>query len=168
MYINQICMLYADLSLLCLASGYALSSVEGRVSMEFFDLSESAQSKKYVFCTLAAKRWVHVWRLIIAQYYDWTVHVVPVSSIETMDSETSFANTLSQFPIYIFWSLKGGPGVSGRVLSPVTGRSRVQVAVSSHCTGEGKACHWHPSPDPAQSGSSLHWVRPFFYIFWSL
>ena len=53
-------MLYADLSLLCLASGYALSSVEGRVSMEFFDLSESAQSKKYVFCTLAAKRWVHV------------------------------------------------------------------------------------------------------------
>jgi hypothetical protein len=31
--------------------------------------------------------------------------VVPISSIETMDSETSFANTLSQFPIYIFWSL---------------------------------------------------------------
>ncbi|VAH88199.1 unnamed protein product [Triticum turgidum subsp. durum] len=29
-------------------TGYALSSVEGRVSMEFFDLSESAQSKKYV------------------------------------------------------------------------------------------------------------------------
>jgi len=24
---------------------------------------------------------------------------------------------------------------------PVTGRSRVRVAVSSHCTGEGKACH---------------------------
>jgi len=95
-------MLYADLSLLCLASGYALSSVEGRVSMEFFDLSESAQSKKYVFCTLAAKRWAHVWRLIIPQYYDSNVHVVPVSSIETMDSETSFANTLSQFPIYIF------------------------------------------------------------------
>jgi hypothetical protein len=45
-------MLYADLSFFCLASGYALSSVEGRVSMEFFDLSESAQSKKYVFCTL--------------------------------------------------------------------------------------------------------------------
>jgi hypothetical protein len=95
-------MLYADLSLLCLASGYALSSVEGRVSMEFFDLSESAQSKKYVFCTLAAKRWAHVWRLIIAQYYDSNAHVVPISSIETMDSETSFANTLSQFPIYIF------------------------------------------------------------------
>ncbi|KAF2939878.1 hypothetical protein DAI22_03g228900 [Oryza sativa Japonica Group] len=34
-------------------TGYALSSVEGRVSMEFFDLSESAQSKKYVFCILA-------------------------------------------------------------------------------------------------------------------
>ena len=44
----------------------------------------------------------------------------------------------------------------------MTGRSRVRVAVSSHCTGEGKACHWHPSPDPAQSGSSLHWVRPLF------
>ena len=29
---------------------------------------------------------------------------------------------------------KGGPGASGRVLPPVTGRSRVRVAVSSHCT----------------------------------
>lgn len=29
-------------------AGYALSSVEGRVAMEFFDLSESGQSKKYV------------------------------------------------------------------------------------------------------------------------
>jgi hypothetical protein len=57
---------------------------------------------------------------------------------------------------------KGGPGASGRVLPPVTGRSRVRVAVSSHYTGEGKACHWHPSPDPTQSGSSLHWVRRFF------
>jgi hypothetical protein len=56
--------------------------------------------------------------------------------------------------------LKGGPGASSRVLPPVTGRSWVRVAVSSHCTGEGKACHWHPSPDPAQSGSSLHGVRP--------
>ena len=37
--------------------------------------------------------------------------------------------------------LKGGPGASGRVLPPVTGRSRVRVAVSSHCTGEGKDCH---------------------------
>jgi len=46
--------------------------------------------------------------------------------------------------------------------NPVTGRSPVRVAVSSHCTGVGKACHWHPSPDPAQSGSSLHWVRPFY------
>jgi len=37
--------------------------------------------------------------------------------------------------------LKGGPGVSGRVLPPVTGRSQVRVAVSSHYTCEGKACH---------------------------
>lgn len=29
-------------------AGYALSSVEGRVAMEFFDLSEAGQSKKYV------------------------------------------------------------------------------------------------------------------------
>jgi len=36
---------------------------------------------------------------------------------------------------------KGGPGASGRVLPLVTGWSRVRVAVSSHCTGEGKACH---------------------------
>ena len=35
--------------------------------------------------------------------------------------------------------LKGGPGASGRVLPPVTRRSRVRVAVSSHCTSEGKA-----------------------------
>lgn len=34
--------------------GYALSSVEGRVAMEFFDLSDAGQSKKYVllaWCT---------------------------------------------------------------------------------------------------------------------
>ena len=36
---------------------------------------------------------------------------------------------------------KGGSGASGRVLPPVTGRSRVRVAVSSHGTGEGKTCH---------------------------
>ncbi|CAH9100258.1 unnamed protein product [Cuscuta europaea] len=30
-------------------TGYALSSVEGRVAMEFFDLSEAGQSKKYAF-----------------------------------------------------------------------------------------------------------------------
>ena len=37
--------------------------------------------------------------------------------------------------------VKGGPGASGRVLPPETGRSWVRVAVFSHCTGEGKACH---------------------------
>jgi cell cycle arrest protein BUB3 len=30
-----------------LYAGYALSSVEGRVAMEFFDLSEASQAKKY-------------------------------------------------------------------------------------------------------------------------
>ncbi|KAL3621508.1 hypothetical protein CASFOL_036420 [Castilleja foliolosa] len=30
-------------------TGYALSSVEGRVAMEFFDLSEAGQSRKYAF-----------------------------------------------------------------------------------------------------------------------
>ncbi|WOL16952.1 mitotic checkpoint protein [Canna indica] len=30
-------------------TGYALSSIEGRVAMEFFDLSEAAQAKKYAF-----------------------------------------------------------------------------------------------------------------------
>ena len=73
-----------------------------------------------------------------------------------------FVYTLIILFLFSFVPLKGGPGASGRVLPPVTGRSRVRVAVSSHCIGEGKACHWHPSPDPAQSGSSLHWVRPFF------
>lgn len=33
-------------------AGYALSSVEGRVAMEFFDLSETSQSKKYVIILL--------------------------------------------------------------------------------------------------------------------
>ena len=66
------------------------------------------------------------------------------------------------FSLFMSSFLKGGPSASDRVLPPVTGRSRVRVVVSLHCTGEGKACHWHPSPDPAQSGSSLHWVRPFF------
>ena len=30
-------------------TGYALSSVEGRVAMEFFDLSEAGQAKKWDF-----------------------------------------------------------------------------------------------------------------------
>ncbi|KAL7119114.1 hypothetical protein ACP275_02G043200 [Erythranthe tilingii] len=30
-------------------TGYALSSIEGRVAMEYFDLSEASQSKKYAF-----------------------------------------------------------------------------------------------------------------------
>ena len=42
--------------------------------------------------------------------------------------------------ICMVW-VKGGPGASGRVLPPVTGRSRVRVVVSSHYTGEGKAYH---------------------------
>ena len=42
---------------------------------------------------------------------------------------------------YILACLKGGSGASGRVLPPVTGRYRVRVGVSSHCTSEGKACH---------------------------
>jgi len=43
-----------------------------------------------------------------------------------------------------------------------------RVAVSSHCTGEGNACHWHLSPDSAQSVSSLHWVYPFLIYSWNL
>ena len=46
-----------------------------------------------------------------------------------------------KFSQYINWIRKGGPGASGKVLPPVTGRSQVRVTVSSHCTGEGKACH---------------------------
>ena len=38
-------------------------------------------------------------------------------------------------------------------LWPVTGRSRVQVAVSSHCTGKGKARHSHHSLDPHRAGA---------------
>ena len=64
---------------------------------------------------------------------------------------------------------KGGPGASGRVLPPVTGRFRVWVAVSSHCTGEGKACHWQPFPRPSTerelSAPGTHISRPFGVYF---
>ncbi|WZZ07822.1 hypothetical protein YC2023_093743 [Brassica napus] len=43
-------------------TGYALSSVEGRVSMEFFDLSEAAQAKNYgTFATGGCDGFVNVW-----------------------------------------------------------------------------------------------------------
>ena len=49
---------------------------------------------------------------------------------------------LTSYSFFVVYThRKGGPGASGRVLPPVTGRSQVRVAVSSHCTGEGKACH---------------------------
>ncbi|RLM91183.1 putative beta-1,3-galactosyltransferase 16 [Panicum miliaceum] len=38
--------------------------------------------------------------------------------------------------VYLRYIWKGGPGASGRVLPPMTGRSRVRIAVSSHWTGE--------------------------------
>ena len=76
---------------------------------------------------------------------------------------TLLGQALSLFCLFFLFLgvhiLKGRPGASGRVLPPVTGRSGVRVTVSSHCTGEGKACHWHPSPDPLCTGYAL-------YIFW--
>ncbi|KAF4364400.1 hypothetical protein F8388_006977 [Cannabis sativa] len=43
-------------------TGYALSSVEGRVAMEFFDLSEGSQAKKYgTFATGGCDGFVNVW-----------------------------------------------------------------------------------------------------------
>ncbi|MBA0649325.1 hypothetical protein Goklo_016899 [Gossypium klotzschianum] len=43
-------------------TGYALSSVEGRVAMEFFDLSEASQAKKYgTFATGGCDGFVNVW-----------------------------------------------------------------------------------------------------------
>ncbi|XP_028548528.1 mitotic checkpoint protein BUB3.1-like isoform X2 [Dendrobium catenatum] len=43
-------------------TGFALSSVEGRVAMEFFDLSEASQSKKYgTFATGGCDGYVNVW-----------------------------------------------------------------------------------------------------------
>ncbi|THG23606.1 hypothetical protein TEA_025944 [Camellia sinensis var. sinensis] len=43
-------------------TGYALSSVEGRVAMEFFDLSEAGQSKNYgTFATGGCDGYVNVW-----------------------------------------------------------------------------------------------------------
>ncbi|THF94318.1 hypothetical protein TEA_004370 [Camellia sinensis var. sinensis] len=43
-------------------TGYALSSVEGRIAMEFFDLSEAGQSKNYgTFATGGCDGYVNVW-----------------------------------------------------------------------------------------------------------
>ncbi|GAY48709.1 hypothetical protein CUMW_113770 [Citrus unshiu] len=43
-------------------TGYALSSVEGRVAMEFFDLSEASQAKNYgTFATGGCDGFVNVW-----------------------------------------------------------------------------------------------------------
>ncbi|KAF3532241.1 hypothetical protein F2Q69_00037890 [Brassica cretica] len=43
-------------------TGYALSSVEGRVAMEFFDLSEAAQAKNYgTFATGGCDGFVNIW-----------------------------------------------------------------------------------------------------------
>ncbi|KAK4340166.1 hypothetical protein RND71_041628 [Anisodus tanguticus] len=42
-------------------TGYALSSVEGRVAMEFFDLSEVGQSKNYGISTGGCDGYVNVW-----------------------------------------------------------------------------------------------------------
>ncbi|KAE8008090.1 hypothetical protein FH972_004637 [Carpinus fangiana] len=43
-------------------TGYALSSVEGRVAMEFFDLSEASQAKNYgTFATGGCDGYVNVW-----------------------------------------------------------------------------------------------------------
>lgn len=49
-------MLFSWVSYAQLYAGYALSSVEGRVAMEFFDLSEASQAKKYVIIFLLPNR----------------------------------------------------------------------------------------------------------------
>ncbi|KAI3704172.1 hypothetical protein L1987_74387 [Smallanthus sonchifolius] len=53
-------LLFGKHCLLC--SCYLLSSVEGRVAMEFFDLSEAGQSKNYgTFATGGCDGFVNVW-----------------------------------------------------------------------------------------------------------
>jgi hypothetical protein len=55
---------------------------------------------------LTAKKWVHVWHLMIASYYyDLNVHMVPVASNQTIGSGTLFCKHTSTFPIHNFWSL---------------------------------------------------------------
>jgi len=82
-------------------------------------------------------------------------HRQPISSCNECPTETGDQKLVAEgvacprslswstffFGNCLFLTKKGGSGASGRVLPPVTGRSRVRVAVSSHCTGEGKACH---------------------------
>jgi hypothetical protein len=48
-----------------------------------------------------------------------------------------------------------GPGFESQ--SPRIAQARVRLATA----------HWHPSPYPVQSGSSLHWVRPINPWGWS-
>ena len=60
--------------------------------------------------------------------------------------------------------LKGGPGASGRVLPPVTGGSRVRVAVSSHCTGEGRLAT-HTLPQTPHRAGALWTGYALFFSF---
>jgi len=103
------------------------------------------------FCVL---RWVS----IVDHMKQVFFHLGKVGGCYRASRQSRFSTWLLYFVflLVLWWLQKGGPGASGRVLPPMTGRSWVQVAVCLHCTGEGKACHWHPSPDL----SSLHWVRP--------
>jgi len=68
-------------------------------------------------------------------FFVWLCYIY-VSTIYLFQFFSSY-----QYHFFLRCLVKGGPGASGRVLPPVTGRSRVRVAVSSHCTGEGQACH---------------------------
>ena len=71
-------------------------------------------------------------------------------------SYTNHKTKCLQFSSHIFLSTKitkwpEGPGFESR--SPRIAQTRVRLA-------------WHTFPDPAQSGSSLHWVRPFKITKW--
>lgn len=103
--------------------GYALSSVEGRVAMEFFDTSEAAQSKKYnhiiqdfsVFVLLPVRSFPH---LVFSHRYAFKCHrkseagrdlVFPVNTIafhpQLVPTQIS-DHLINNFVIFTFCGVK--------------------------------------------------------------
>ena len=80
---------------------------------------------------------------IVANYFSSSSAAGPHILMTARRSNTImiYTKTTSFRKNAVYLRSKGEPGASGRVLPPVTGRSRVRVVVSSHCTGEGKACN---------------------------
>ena len=57
-------------------AGYALSSVEGRVAMEFFDMSEAGQAKKWAFASPPGAGYLFSLISLISFFRVWATLIV--------------------------------------------------------------------------------------------